>query len=105
MKGADCGCGCGGPANSATPCNDQGRKIDTRGRFPTEPEPDVPTRFGRTFDRNYDVQAFTGYPVATNPQAAWARGVLSRAATPVLLLQSLGPVYDPSDPSTWRPGL
>lgn len=60
---------------------------------------------GRTrgFVRLWDIDA-EGI-VKGSPPNAWQRGELVRRAQPVFVLTSMGPMYDPSDPSTWRPGL
>lgn len=74
----------------------------TTGRYATDPPPpDDSRQFGRSFDRNYDVQAFTGSPVSTVPAGQWNRGILYRAAMPTLRLTSMGPMFDRTDARTW----
>ena len=41
----------------------------------------------------------------TDPHAGWQRGRLVRGSQYVFVLTKLGPMYDPTDPSTWRPNL
>lgn len=59
----------------------------------------------RCLDRHYDVNYVTGQPSSTVDAGGWQRGELVRAAQPAFQLTSPGPMYDPTDPSTWRPGL
>lgn len=58
--------------------------------------PAPPARIGlvRGFPRLYEMQADTGYAVATPPPARWNRGILYRAATPVLNLGRNYPQWD-----------
>lgn len=94
------GCGCTG----ATPCESPSRRPNAvTGRYSVDRWPaDQPAEAGRRFERNYDVQAFTGYPVSTVRAGQWARGVLYRQAMPALQLsQPALPMYDPTDPRTW----
>ncbi len=99
------GCSCGAAGCLADQAPAEERQNATTGRYSVERGPDRPESFARSFDRNYDVQAFTGYPTSTVPAGQWARGTLLRSAQPVVMLGALGPMYDPTDPATWRPGL
>lgn len=75
--------------------------LDTRGRVPVEPQQGPMVGATRSFDRHYDVQAFTGYASSTVPGGQWARGRLVRMFQPVLQPARIPPMYDPTDPRTW----
>jgi hypothetical protein len=81
-----------------------GRSVASRGRTAVEPKwPSGGYMMTRpTADRNYTVQAFTGYPTATVGAGKWQRGKLVRTNTPTLSLATLGHrMYDPTDVTTW----
>jgi hypothetical protein len=96
--------------NAATnpACTQPGRFNAISGRFSVEPTGDdeyYRRPFGRKFERNYDA---TGayYPlIAVAPANAWQKGELMRRNSPVLKLTYYGPMYDPTNPATWSPGL
>lgn len=96
--------GCANCANGQ-PCAADHRTttptLDTRGRIPVEPEQDPQVGATRSFDRHYDVQAFTGYASSTVPGGQWARGPLVRMFQPRLQPARIPPMYDPTDPRTW----
>jgi hypothetical protein len=77
------------------------RQNATTGRFTVERGPEAPAKFERAFDRNYEVQAYTGYPTSNVAAGQWNRGILYRQAQPTLVLQSMGPMFDPTDARTW----
>lgn len=102
MSARDGGCGCKDCTAGGTCGGDPVRRLNqTTGRFAVERGPEMPSEFHRSFDRNYDVQAYTGYPTSSVPAGRWNRGVLYRQAQPVLRLTSPGPMFDPSDARTW----
>lgn len=98
-------CGCDGcpdcPPTQVDTSSAVARHNSTTARFTVERGADMPGAFERSFDRNYDVQAFTGYPTSSVPAGRWNRGVLYRQAMPTLRLTSMGPMFDRSDPRTW----
>lgn len=75
----------------------------TTGRFGVEPSPIASPGGTRSFERNYDVQAFTGYPASTVAAGQWYRGQLVRQFQPSTHLTPIPPMYDPTDPRTWPP--
>ncbi|MGH7484143.1 MAG: hypothetical protein ACREMY_00890 [bacterium] len=55
----------------------------------------------RTFTRMWDSDNFEAkQPV---PATGWVRGNLVKMSQPVVVLTSLGPMWDPSAPGTWHP--
>lgn len=68
-----------------------------------EPDPAGGPMGMRGFVRTWDVDA-EGVTKGA-PLNSWSRGELVRSGQPIFVLTSLGPVYDPSAPNTWRPGL
>ena len=51
----------------------------------------------RGIDRNWDVQAFTGFPVSTVPAGAWARHGAVRGSQPATALGPIVHAYDPTN--------
>lgn len=102
MKGAPCCRDCT-EHQPGTASTSAARRQDTRGRFLVEPGAQPMQGGVREFDRSWTVQAFTGAPVSTVTAGQWNRGILIRSAQPTVNLRSPGPMYDPTDPSTWRP--
>jgi hypothetical protein len=79
------------------------------GRFPTNvqgfdttPEAGMLTR--PTGDKAWDVQLFTGYPVARNPKSRFYRGQIVRMNAPTQIVPNKRflTMYDPTDPRTWQ---
>lgn len=73
----------------------------TTGRFSVERGPEAADTRTRAFERNYDVQAFTGYPASTVAAGQWYRGQLVRQFMPTYHVTPIPPMYDPTDPRTW----
>ncbi|MGH7483982.1 MAG: hypothetical protein ACREMY_00075 [bacterium] len=59
----------------------------------------------RTFVRMWDSDTVEGVQKSPVPFAGWQRGEIIRHAQPAFVLTSLGPMWDPSNPATWRPNL
>lgn len=55
-------------------------------------------------DRNYDVQRFTGYPIANYSEGQWVRGSLVQMDAPTGLRSNPRylKMYDPTDINTWQ---
>lgn len=53
--------------------------------------------------RNYDVQAFTGYPVSNVSAGHWVRGDIVRMDQPMFRTSTWDLYnYDPTNPLTWN---
>lgn len=59
----------------------------------------------RSFVRTWDADCPEGVYKTPVPAAGWQRGSIVRMGQPVVVLTTLGPVWDPSDPATWRPNV
>lgn len=56
----------------------------------------------RGFGRLWDSDSVVETPA---DPTGWERGSIIRRSQPVFVLTQLGPVWDPSNPAGWRPGL
>ena len=59
----------------------------------------------RSFVRTWDADTVEGVQKTPVPMAGWQRGSIIRMGSPTIVLSSLGPMWDPTDPATWRPDL
>lgn len=95
-----------GPTTSMNPARTEpGRYNAVGGRWKAEsPWPYGDTEpFTRAFERNWDVSEFY-WPVTKVPGPnGWARGQLLRQYSPAMKLTWYGPMWDPTNPATWRP--
>lgn len=84
-------CSCGGTVNDP---------VTARG----DARDGTPIGAVRCFDRNYEANGAIGSTPSTVPAGGWQRGQIVRQAQPMVRLAWYGPMYDPTDPATWRPG-
>jgi hypothetical protein len=86
-----------------TAYDNAGMNIDTRGRSNAPKWPNGGMIGREIGDRNYTVQAFTGYPLSTVGAGQWRRGKLVQFKQPTSMHSArLGSkMYDPTDTNTW----
>lgn len=95
-------CSCGGDCEKCAPVSapDIAARHVPSGRFRVVTKP-MPSDFGRTFERNFDVQPFTGWSVSTVPGGGWQRDRMFYGPTPSFILPTNNIMYDRSDARTW----
>lgn len=100
-----CKCGpgetCGGKCAPTSAPDIAAKHAPFRGRFERPAMPDPENGFGRGFNRNYEVNPYTGFTYSTLPAGRWSRGAVLYAPTPSLVLAAHAPVFDRTDPRTW----